>query len=160
MELDIVGSKLINGYGEEVDIEEDLIYPLLKSSDIANEKTEIRKKVLVTQKQVGEGTGYIKDKYPKTWKYLYNHIEDFEKRKSCIYKNKPLFSMFSIGDYCFYPYKIAISGLYKNLNFMMVIRLTGNLYWLMTLVTLYHVIRNPRLQFSTLYWQMKRRKFS
>ena len=125
MEFDINGSKLINGYGEEADIEDDLVYPLLKSSDIANGKIELRKKVLVTQKQVGEETAYIKDKYPKTWKYLYDHIEDFKKRKSCIYINKPLFSIFSTGDYCFYPYKIAISGLYKNLNFKMLHPIKG-----------------------------------
>jgi hypothetical protein len=125
MEFDIAGSKLVNGYGEEVDIEDDLIYPLLKSSDIANGKIEVRKKVLVTQKQVGEETGCIKDKYPKTWKYLCGHIEDFNKRKSRIYKNKPLFSIFSIGQYCFYPYKISISGLYKNLNFKIVYPFEG-----------------------------------
>ena len=125
MEFDIVDSKLVNGYGEEVDIEDDLIYPLLKSSDIANGKIEIRKKVLVTQKQVGEETNYIKEKYPKTWKYLYSYIGDFNKRKSCIYKNKPLFSIFSIGDYCFYPYKIAISGLYKHLNFKIIYPIEG-----------------------------------
>ena len=117
MEFDIVNSELVNGYGEKIDIEDDLVYPLLKSSDIANGKIEIRKKVLVTQKYIGEDTSYIKDKYPKTWEYLYRYLEDFNKRKSSIYKNKPLFSIFSIGDYCFYPYKIAISGLYKNLNF-------------------------------------------
>jgi hypothetical protein len=120
MEFDIAGSKLINGYGEEADIEDDLVYPLLKSSDIANGKIKVRKKVLVTQKQVGEETNYIKDKYPKTWKYLHGYIEDFNKRKSCIYKNKPLFSIFSIGEYCFYPYKVAISGLYKHLNFKII----------------------------------------
>jgi hypothetical protein len=120
MEFDIVGSKLVNGYGEEADIEDGLVYPLLKSSDIANGKIEVRKKVLITQKQVGEETGYIKDKYPKTWKYLHSHIEDFNKRKSRIYKNKPPFSIFSIGDYCFYPYKIAISSLYKHLNFKII----------------------------------------
>ncbi len=120
MEFDIVGTKLINGYGEEADIEEDLVYPLLKSSDIANGKINIRKKVLITQKSVGEDTLYIKDKYPKTWKYLYAHIADFNKRKSSIYKNKPLFSVFSVGDYSFFPYKIAISALYKHLNFKLI----------------------------------------
>jgi 16S rRNA A1518/A1519 N6-dimethyltransferase RsmA/KsgA/DIM1 with predicted DNA glycosylase/AP lyase activity len=119
MEFDINDSSLINGYGEIVDIEDNLLYPLLKSSDVANGKIEIRKKVLVTQKQIGEDTGYIKKKYPKTWQYLNDHVNDFEKRKSSIYKNKPKFSIFSIGDYCFYPYKIAISALYKNINFKM-----------------------------------------
>jgi len=117
MEFDIIGTKKINGYGENVDIEEDLIYPLLKSSDIANGKIEIRKNVLITQKYIGEETNYIKAKYPKTWQYLNDHTKDFEKRKSCIYRNKPMFSIFSIGNYSFYPYKIAISSLYKKINF-------------------------------------------
>jgi hypothetical protein len=117
MEFEVVDSKLINGYGEEVVIEDDLVYPLLKSSDIANGKFDIRKKVLVTQKNIGDETIYIKNNYPKTWRYLNNHIDDFEKRKSSIYKNTPPFSIFSIGNYCFYPYKIAISSLYKHLNF-------------------------------------------
>jgi len=120
MEFDIIDSLLINGYGETVDIEDDLLYPLLKSSDVANGKVEIRKKVLITQKQIGEDTGYIQSKYPKTWKYLNDHANDFAKRKSSIYKNRPKFSIFSVGDYCFYPYKIAISALYKNINFKMI----------------------------------------
>ena len=120
MEFDIIGSTLVNGYKEVVDIEDNLLFPLLKSSDIANGKIEIRKKVLVTQQQIGEETDYIRSKYPKTWQYLNDHIIDFEKRKSSIYKNKPNFSIFSIGEYSFYPFKIAISGLYKNLNFKMI----------------------------------------
>jgi hypothetical protein len=125
MEFDIMDSLLINGYGETVDIEEDLLYPLLKSSDVANGKIETRKKVLVTQKQIGEDTGYIQSKFPKTWKYLNDHANDFEKRKSNIYKNRPKFSIFSIGDYCFYPYKIAISALYKKINFKIVCPING-----------------------------------
>jgi 16S rRNA A1518/A1519 N6-dimethyltransferase RsmA/KsgA/DIM1 with predicted DNA glycosylase/AP lyase activity len=120
MEFDAIDSKMINGYGENVDIEEDLIYPLLKSSDIANGKVEIRKKVLITQRYIGEKTGYIRAKYPKTWQYLNDHMDDFEKRKSGIYRNKPLFSIFSIGDYSFYPYKIAISSLYKKISFKII----------------------------------------
>ena len=41
----------------------------------------------------------------------------FEKRKSSIYKGKPPFSIFGIGDYSFAPWKVAISGLYKKLSF-------------------------------------------
>jgi hypothetical protein len=119
MEFDIIDSKIINGYGESVEIEDDLIYPLLKSSDIANGRIEIRKKVLITQKQIGEDTIYIKSRYPKTWQYLNDHLSDFVKRKSSIYNNKPMFSIFSIGNYSFSPYKIAISSLHKKLNFKM-----------------------------------------
>jgi 16S rRNA A1518/A1519 N6-dimethyltransferase RsmA/KsgA/DIM1 with predicted DNA glycosylase/AP lyase activity len=125
MELDIIGSSLVNGYGETVDIESDLLYPLLKSSDIANGTIGIRKKVLVTQKRIGEETKYIQSKYPKTWQYLNDHANDFIKRKSNIYKNKPNFSIFSIGDYSFYLFKIAISGLYKKINFKIVYPIDG-----------------------------------
>ena len=121
MEFDIKLGKLINGYGETVNIENDLLYPLLKSSDIANGTQEVRKMVLITQKQIGENTDYIKNKYPKTWEYLNAHIDDFNKRKSVVYKNKPLFSVFSVGEYTFEPYKIAISSLYKKLKFKLVL---------------------------------------
>ncbi|MCL2609390.1 MAG: hypothetical protein FWD94_05765 [Treponema sp.] len=117
MEFDIDDNIITNGYGEIVSIEDDLLYPLLKSSDVANGKIEVRKKILVTQRQIGEDTGYIKLKYPKTWQYLNDHAGDLKKRKSGIYKGKSDFSIFSIGAYSFYPFKIAISGLYKKINF-------------------------------------------
>lgn len=44
----------------------------------------------------------------------------FDKRKSSIYKDKPDFSIFGIGDYSFAKYKIAISGLYKSTHFTLV----------------------------------------
>jgi hypothetical protein len=125
MEFDVIGTKIINGYGESVEIEDDLIYPLLKSSDVANGNIEVRKKILVTQKQIGEDTKHIKYKYPKTWQYLNDHIDIFEKRKSIIYKNKPMFSIFSTGDYSFSPYKIAISSLYKKINFKILYPIMG-----------------------------------
>jgi hypothetical protein len=117
MELESIGAKLRNGYGETVDIEDALLFPLLKSSDIANGNLEIRKHIIVPQKRVGEETALIQRKYPKTWQYLSDHIPDFSRRKSVVYKNKPLFSIFSVGDYSFSPVKIAISGLYKHLAF-------------------------------------------
>ena len=49
-----------------------------------------------------------------------NNEPHFCKRKSVIYKNKPRFAIFSVGDYTFKPYKIAISGLYRNLNFVLI----------------------------------------
>jgi hypothetical protein len=64
-------------------------------------------------------------KYPKTWQYLNDHANDFIKRKISIYKNKPNFSIFSIGDYSFYPFKIAISGLYKKIDFKTIYPIDG-----------------------------------
>lgn len=120
MELDDNDGVLTNGYGEIVDIEHDLIYSLLKSSDLTKEKIVFRKKVIVTQTKVGEQTIGIKQFYPKTWAYLIKYREDLDGRKSSIYKNKPPFSIFSIGDYSFKPFKIAISGLYKKIKFQLI----------------------------------------
>jgi hypothetical protein len=77
--------------------------------------------VIIPQTKVGEDTKYIKTKYPKTWDYLCSYMKNFETRKSSIYKNKPPFSIFSIGAYSFQPIKIAISGLYKRLSFQLLL---------------------------------------
>lgn len=120
--LKIEGDKLVNGYKEEVDIEPDLVFPLLKSSEINkyNKDYDINKVEVVTQTEVGQDTTYIKDQYPKTWEYLNKYEWDFEKRGSSIYKNAPKFAMFGIGDYVFKPYKVAISGFYKKPVFVTV----------------------------------------
>ena len=120
MELIVSNEKLQNGYKEILDIEDDLIFPFLKSSDLAKEKFSENKRILITQRFINEPTDYIQTNYPKTWKYLIDHTEDFEKRKSIIYKNKSRYSIFSVGDYTFKPYKVAISGLYKSLNFKLI----------------------------------------
>ena len=120
---------LLNGYKEEVDIENDLIYPLLKSSDIANGNTSTpRKLVLITQRYIGEETSYIRYNYPKTWEYLNKYQKILGDRKSSIYKNKPQFSVFSVGNYTFSKYKIAISSLYKNITFRLVSNFYGKPY--------------------------------
>lgn len=50
---------------------------------------------------------------------LYSDV--FEGRKLVNYKNKPLFSIFRIGDDAFAPYKVAILGLYKTSRFALVL---------------------------------------
>lgn len=120
MELTATSAGLKNGYNELIDIEDALVFPYFKSSDLVKEKSDTEKRILVTQKFISEPTDYIRKLYPKTWKYLTDHTKDFEKRKSIIYKNKCAYSIFSVGDYTFKPYKIAISGLYKSLNFKLI----------------------------------------
>lgn len=117
---------LTNGFGKKYRLEEDYLFPLLKSSDIGNNRTQsYRKLVLVTQRTVGEDTSVIQQKAPKTWHYLVAHDEYMSKRRSSIYKNKPPYSIFGIGSYTFKPWKIAISALYKKLNFCVVGPLDG-----------------------------------
>ena len=121
MELEQVNGRFKNALGEEINLENNLIYGLLKSSDLKKDKTNsFRKLTIITQKKIGQETKYIKDKYPLTYNYLTSHKEYFDKRKSSIYKDKPSFSIFGIGDYSFAPYKVAISGLYKSTHFTLV----------------------------------------
>lgn len=106
----------VNGLKENVDIEPDLIYPLVKGSHVSKEKVADKYKnyVIVTQTKIGENTSYIKDKYPLTWNYLNDNRAVFDNRRSSIYKDKGDFSIFGIGNYSFKPYKVAIAGMYKK----------------------------------------------
>ena len=49
-----------------------------------------------------------------------SHADALDDRKSSIYENRPRFSVFGIGPYSFAQWKIAISGLYKNISFVLV----------------------------------------
>ena len=120
MEFTRHGDGLINGFGEVVDIEDDYVFPLLKSSDLGNGRLAARKAVLVTQRRTGDDTLNIKENAPKTWSYLTRHADTLDGRRSSIYANRPRFSVFGIGPYSFAPWKIAISGLYKNISFLAV----------------------------------------
>ena len=122
MELNRVNGHFVNGLKEEINLESDLVYGILKSSDLKNTViNEPRKYTIVTQKKVGQETNYIKYDFPKTFQYLSGHENIFNSRKSSIYNNKPPFSIFGIGDYSFKPYKVAISGLYKTFHFTLVL---------------------------------------
>ncbi|HEY0070913.1 MAG TPA: SAM-dependent methyltransferase [Chloroflexia bacterium] len=108
-----------NRLGENVIVENDYVYPLMKSSDIAK-NTPPRKHVIVTQSRVGEDTRALAIKAPKLWAYLLDHSRVFEQRKSSIYKGQPPFSIFGIGEYSFSPFKVVIAGMAKEPRFSVV----------------------------------------
>lgn len=115
MELDFKDGEFVNRNKVAVHIENELVYPLAKSSYF--KKTiiqEFSKFVIVTQTKPKQDTAYIQEEYPLTWRYLNDNIESFNKRKSVIYKKSAPFSMFGIGDYSFAPYKVGLSGFYKK----------------------------------------------
>lgn len=109
----------LNGLGEEHELEATFIFPLLKGSDLSNGKKP-KKWVLVPQKRVGEDTANISSVAPKTWQYLQKYGDLLDARISSIYKNKPRFSIFGIGEYAFSSWKIAIPALYKKSEFTIV----------------------------------------
>ncbi|KAA6316432.1 hypothetical protein EZS27_033258, partial [termite gut metagenome] len=61
MELERSGSQYINCLNEQMELENDLVYGLLKSSDLKNTMiNQPRKFTIVTQKNIGQETKYIK----------------------------------------------------------------------------------------------------
>ncbi|MDB5219003.1 MAG: nspV [Myxococcaceae bacterium] len=109
-----------NGLGETVDIEAELVHPLLKSSDVANQRATPRRAMIVTQRSLGEDTAALRRCAPRAWKYLLRHRALLDARKSSIYEKQPPFAIFGIGAYSFAPWKVAISAFYKRSTFTVV----------------------------------------
>lgn len=120
MEFTRDNGAFVNGLGERCELEDDYLFPLLKSSDVANGRLRPTRFVLLTQRRVADSTDEIKDVAPKTWQYLFDHAAQLDKRGSSIYANRARFAVFGVGEYSFSPAKVAISGLYKNLHFQAV----------------------------------------
>lgn len=121
MELTVNGDNYQNKNNDIVSLEDDLLYPLLKSSDVkVPVVTDSAKRIIITQQKLKEDTGYIKQDFPLIWKYLTTNEEHFSNRKSNIYAKAPQFSIFGIGEYTFRKYKVAISGFYKEGMFSLV----------------------------------------
>ncbi len=115
LELTLADGVLRNGFGEVVDIESELIFPLIKSSRIKTSLlNEFTKYLIVTQRRVSEDTAHIESNYPKAWSYLNRHVEHFARRRSSVWRGKPKFSVFGIGDYSFAKYKVIVSRFYKT----------------------------------------------
>ena len=121
MELTFSDGKFFNGKNELVDVEENFIFPLVKSSHIKNPLIKnFSKYVIVTQKFLSEDTANLKFTAPKLWNYLKQNEQIFCNRKSKIYKNAPPFAMFGVGEYSYLPYKVCIGGFNKNPFFALI----------------------------------------
>ncbi len=114
------GKALRNKLAEDVSIEPDYLFPLLKCSDLANGRVEPERFVVVTQRRVGDDTSVIAKKAPRTWRYLNSHRGLFEARKSSIYSSRMPFALFGIGEYAFASWKVAVSGLHRTPRFVLV----------------------------------------
>ncbi|MGX8273437.1 N-6 DNA methylase [Brevundimonas diminuta] len=120
MEFTSDGGVLANGSGERVQLEDEFLFPLLKSSDVHKGKALGHRYMLVPQRSVGECTSHIESRAPQTWSYLRSHADQLGARGSSIYRNRAEFSVFGVGPYTFAPWKVAISGFYKALRFSVV----------------------------------------
>ena len=108
----------VNGFQEEVQLEPRFLFPMLKSSEVANGAVaEPTRWMLVTQSTIGDDTNCIESEAPRTWRYLCAHADRLDRRGSTIYRNRARFSVFGVGPYTFAPWRVAISGFYKKLEF-------------------------------------------
>jgi hypothetical protein len=118
MELQREGERFRNGLGQTVELELDYLFPMLKSSEVAGGATGTGTRwMIVPQRRIGQSTAPIAERAPRTWQYLQAHRELLAKRGSSIYRDKPDFSIFGVGEYTFSPWKVAIAGMYKSLRF-------------------------------------------
>lgn len=122
MELKKTGEFFSNGFNEKLNLENDYVYPLLKSSDLKGGTiTTGNKSVIITQKSNSDNTNYIKNYAPLTYNYLLQNSNYLDSRKSIIYKKNFRFSIFGVGEYSFKKYKVAISSMYRKFQFTLII---------------------------------------
>jgi hypothetical protein len=120
-ELRREGEGFQNGLGQVADVEAEVLYPLLKSSDVAHSRlTQPRRWLLLSQRTTGEDPAWMRQIYPRAWAYLCAHRAATEGRRSAVYRGRPEFSLFGIGEYTLAPWKLCISSLYKELHFVVV----------------------------------------
>lgn len=121
MELRRVGTSLHNGLGERVEVEPVLVHPWLKSSDLrGDDRPQPRRWLVLPQRRLGDDTAALACSAPRAWRYLLAHAPALDGRRSSIYRDRPRFCVFGLGEYSFAPWKVAISGLYKRAAFTLV----------------------------------------
>jgi hypothetical protein len=106
--------------GEVVELESDWMYPLLKATDVHHGRSTSDRVVIVTQRSLSDDTTRLSEDAPLLWSYLQRHAGALDGRKSSIYRGRPRFAMFGIGEYTFAPWKVAVSGLHAGANFRLV----------------------------------------
>ncbi len=105
-----------------VELEPDLIYPLLRGRDVRRWQAEPTYHILLTHWE-GDRLNAIPEKemqqrYPKTWAYLKRFEKPLRERsgfkryftrkqKGQVVETGPFYSMFNVGDYTFAPWKVV-----------------------------------------------------
>ncbi len=116
----------MNGIGERVDVEPEVVYPLLKSADLAHDAPPTpRRHVLLPQRTLGEDPARLAALAPRAWAYLMRHAARLDARASRIYRDRPRFSVFGVGDYTLASHKVAIAGLYATPRFHAIAPIDG-----------------------------------
>lgn len=116
LELEVRDGGMWNGLGEPVDVEPEVLHPLVKGGDLEAASPRQRM-LLLPQTSLGESEEALAHRAPRAHAYLSAHAEKFARRGSSIYRGRPRFAVFGLGPYSFAPYKVAIFGLGKKPRF-------------------------------------------
>jgi hypothetical protein len=116
LELKAAPHGLTNGYNDFVDVEGEVLCPFFKSSDIAAGRPS-RLRFPLYQHDLSGPIADLARRWPKLAAYLASFRERFAARRSSIYRGKPDFMLFGVGSYTLAPFKVAISGFYKEPRF-------------------------------------------
>lgn len=105
--INTLGANKIFFFKEKPDLEDDLLYPLLRSSDLYRWGSNPQSWCLVPYRD-GEllDIEILEEDYPETWKYLQNHKSLLKARKSR-FAQKHWHALFGIGPYSFAPYRVT-----------------------------------------------------
>jgi hypothetical protein len=116
LELKLTPEGLINGFNAPVDVEEESLCSFFKSSDVASGRPS-RRRFPLYQHDLSGPLEDFPQRWPKLASYLEAHRSRFLARGSSIYRDKPDFMLFGVGPYTLAPFKVAISGFYKEPRF-------------------------------------------
>jgi hypothetical protein len=118
MELLFDGRSLRTKTGEELNLESECIYPMLKGTDVFRGRTVAsERRMLVPHRSLQDDPSELASRAPAVWSYLTRNGSTMDGRKSSIYRNRSRFSIFGVGEYSFAPFKVAVSGLHKEARF-------------------------------------------
>lgn len=118
-ELRTDGDRLINGFGERVEVEEDVLFPLVRARDLARgEAHDGGSFLLVPYRTIRGSEEALAAASPRAHAYLARHAALLAARRSSIYRNAARFAIFGVGPYAFAPWKVAISGLHREPRFV------------------------------------------
>lgn len=118
MELESDGAGLFTKGGETLDLEPAYVFPMLKGTDVFRGRTVANgRRMIVTQRSLQDDPRTLSRTAPRLWAYLVANRAVLDGRKSSIYRSRPSFCIFGVGDYSFAPFKVAVSGLHKEARF-------------------------------------------
>ena len=103
---------LTNGYGEELKMESDFIFPLLNTASFGGKKPKVQKFILCPYRKDGRELSRDEiEQYPHMAKYLRKFKEEMLNRKGVLIRNKMkkgmYWSMLGVGPYSFSGWKVV-----------------------------------------------------